>query len=292
LVNRARRAGAMVVEGFRAIAVAGDRDATMAVAGLREDGSIVTHRSRLVVGADGVRSAIARSLQLTLPVRWPRRLGLVAHYEGVAGLGNTGEMHVAKDSYCGLAPQPEGLTNVALVVGLDAVRRSGLPVEAFFERSLAAMPGIAQRLHGACRIDRVRGVGPLAQRVRRASATGALLVGDAAGFLDPFTGEGIYKALRGAEIAADVAHTALRQGDVRSTSLAQYDQARRDAFRAKDALSLLVQMFIGATPLLEYTATRLADRPTERLLLGSALGDCRPAREALTPRFLWSMLRP
>jgi menaquinone-9 beta-reductase len=268
------------------------RDTSMEVTGTLADGSTLTQRSRLIVGADGVRSAVARSLQLTLPVRWPRRLGLVAHYEGVRGLGETGEMHVAHDAYCGLAPQPAGLTNVALVVGLEAVRRASLSVDEFFKVKLGSMPGIAERLAGARRVDRVRGVGPLAHRVRRASTDGALLVGDAAGFLDPFTGEGIYKALRGAEIAADVAHSALRHGDVRPTTLARYDQARRDAFRAKDALCLLVQMFIGATPLLEYAATRLADRPTERVVLGSALGDCRPARDALTPRFLWSMLRP
>ena len=113
-----------------------------------------------------------------------------------------------------------------------------------------------------------------------------MLVGDAAGFIDPFTGEGIYRALRSARAAAE-ALTALDDG-----AAARYLVGRRRAFAAKDALTWLVQGMLAAPPLMGYALRRLASRPEAAATLGSALGDCRPASDALSPRFLAEVLWP
>ena len=67
---------------------------------------------------------------------------------------------------------------------------------------------------------------------------------------------------------------------------------RRRAFAAKVALSWLVQGFLAAPPLLEYVVRRLESRPSAALRLGSALGDCRPATDALAPAALLEVLAP
>jgi flavin-dependent dehydrogenase len=113
-----------------------------------------------------------------------------------------------------------------------------------------------------------------------------MLVGDAAGFIDPFTGEGIYRALRSARAAAE----ALAAGDEGADE--RYLALRRSAFAAKDALTWLVQGMLAAPPLMGYALRRLAARPDAADRLGSALGDCRPASDALSPRFLAQVLWP
>ena len=114
---------------------------------------------------------------------------------------------------------------------------------------------------------------------------GWLLVGDAAGFVDPFTGEGIHRALRSARAATEA---------ITGTSdpATAYRRERRAAFAAKSTLSWLVQGFLAVPPLLEHALARLDDRPGAALRLGSALGDCRPATDALAPHALVEVLRP
>jgi flavin-dependent dehydrogenase len=114
-----------------------------------------------------------------------------------------------------------------------------------------------------------------------------MLVGDAAGFIDPFTGEGIYRALRSARAAAE----ALAAGDDEDAAQ-RYRAARREAFAAKDALTWLVQGMLAARPVMGYALRRLNSRPQLAARLGSALGDLRPASDALSPLFLARVLWP
>ena len=246
-------------------------------------------RSRFVVAADGRHSVVARSLGLDLPVRWPRRLGLHAHYSGVASrFGGLGEMHVGRGTYCGLAPVGGGLVVAGLVVPMGA-KPPGESAERHFERGLAGLPGVAALLEGALRVGPVRGIGPLARRVRRAAGPGCLLVGDAAGFVDPFTGEGVYRALRGAEIAAEAVECALRRPDGVPVG---YAQARRATFADKERLVKLIQLSIGSPRFFGYVADHLDKRSRPAVTVKGVLGDYRPAAEALRPGYLWSLLRP
>src|SRR6185295_5394035 len=117
---------------------------------------------------------------------------------------------------------------VGLVMPMHSVSRGEQrSAVARFENFAFSFPGVADRLRGAQRISSVRGVGPIGARVKRTSGAGYMLVGDAAGFFDPFTGEGVYKALRGAELAARVASGALERDDLSAGSLAEYDRLRR-----------------------------------------------------------------
>jgi len=117
---------------------------------------------------------------------------------------------------------------------------------------------------------------------------GWALVGDAAGFLDPFTGEGLHRALVSARLAAHAlgARSALQR------DLSAYDRAMRERFRTKDAVSLIVQAFLARPRLFEYAARRLAGRDRSRETMGLVMGDLVPARRALDPRFIAALLAP
>ena len=245
------------------------------------DGTETSVEADLVVGADGVRSTVARLVGVERPVGFPRRLGLVAHHAGVDALTDHGEMHVGRGYYVGLAPTPGGELNVGMALSMGgratATER--------FDAAIAGLPAVAERLRGSARLTPIRGAAPIGHRVAGVAGPGWLLVGDAAGFVDPFTGEGIHRALRSARAASDAIAAGGDPGP-------RYRAERRRAFAAKSALTWLVQGFLAVPPVLEHAVARLDARPAAALRLGSALGDCVPATTALSPRALLEVLSP
>jgi flavin-dependent dehydrogenase len=254
LLDRARQAGVDVREGAHVRDLLRERGRVCGVVATI-DGQREVIRAPLTIGADGRHSLVCRALDLASTPRWPRRTGLVAHYRGVRGLDAWGEMHVARHSYAGLAPLEHGLTNVAFVAPSQAIASRVGTIDDFFAQGLAAIPALAAKLQGAERAGAIRGVGPMAHHARHVAGDGVLLVGDAAGFLDPFTGDGIYDALQGALLAAPIATAALHAGDCSAQRLAPYQSAHDETFAARRRLGWLVQGFIANPALMNY-ATR------------------------------------
>lgn len=291
LLERARAAGVDVRERAQVRHVTREDGHVVGVIATI-DGARELIRAPLVVGADGHNSVVSRDLGLDVSYRWPDKTGFIAHYRGVTGLDRFGEMHVGHDAYAGLAPLEDGVTNVAVVASGRNVKARAGSVEAFFSETLQSIPEVAQKLEHAERVGGIRGVGSMARRARRTSGDGYLLVGDAASFLDPFTGEGIYEALKAAQLAAPIASAALKAGDVSADALDAYRIARRQSFTAKRQVCWIVQGFVNAPPLMNYVTERLSSREDLGLTLAGVLGNFRPATHVLSPVFLARLLRP
>jgi flavin-dependent dehydrogenase len=271
------------------------RDARGAVCGVRtlESGGRTRERlARFVVGADGLRSVVSRRLGLARSARVPKRIALVTHYRGVAELGRHGEMHVEHDGYVGLAPVDGGLANVAVVVPRAQARAAAGDPGGFLERWLGAHPHLRSRFAGAVRVGSVHATGPFAQCAARAWMPGAALVGDAADFYDPFTGEGIYAALHGGEMLAPALVNALTARTARhaDAALATYERARRQAFGGKWKVERLVSLAVAVPMLMNHTARTLARRKDMADLLVGVAGDFVPPREVLSLRYLARLL--
>lgn len=293
LLACARRVGACVVEGAHVRDL--ERDATGRVIGVvarTADGTTRSWRAPVVVGADGLRSVVARRAGLGEHGRRPRRFALTTHYAGVRGNTDLGEMHVLDRGYVGLAPVSRELTNIALVLpaghdlGVD-----GDPAR-FLDRHLAATPRLADRLTNARRVTPVRAVGPFNWRARRGWAPGVALVGDAADFFDPFTGEGIYTALRGGELLAPYVFDAARSAtSARADSaLAAWDRCRRHEFRGKWTVERTIGRIIDAPRVMNAATRALASRRDLADLLVGVTGDFVPPREVLNLRYIGALL--
>ena len=244
-------------------------------------------RAPLLVAADGLNSRVAAQLSLARRGR-QRRVALVTHATGVTGMGDVGEMHVTSDAYVGLAAVGGGVTNIAAVVR-PGREIPGAPA-AWLARTIGRVPEVRSRLAAARFVTPVRAVGPFARTTSRATADGVLLVGDAADFYDPFTGEGIYAALRGAELAAGHIAAALATGRFRRKALAAYDRDRLRTFAGKWIVERLIGLATGRPALLDHVARRLARRPDLADVLVGVTGDIVPAGRVLRPGFLWQLV--
>lgn len=295
LVDLAQARGAHLVECMQVTDLQQDRGVVRGIVGRDARGTGVAVRACLVVGADGAHSVVAARLGLRTERRWPRRLGLVAHVDGVPWPEDYGEMHVGRHGYVGVAPIGTDRVSVGLVRPMPR-GRLGTPRSALCA-ALEEYPELHGRLNPRDdreddRLGDVRGVGPLAHGARANAGPAFALVGDAAGFFDPFTGEGVFRALRGAEILAPIADAALRtHADVVQVG-PEYERARRAAFGAKERLTALIQVFVHAPALMNVAIGHLRRRPRLAARLGRALGDLDPADDLLRPGFLTALLRP
>jgi menaquinone-9 beta-reductase len=284
LVQAAAEAGVEVAEETRVTDLLWDGDRVAGVRVLRK-GCSRELRASLVVGADGIRSVVAHRLRAFEPRRGMERIALVAHVGGIDGLTALGEMHVGQDGYCGVAPLGGGVANVAMVLRGAAARISGRP-ESFFHEYLRTLPALAPRLEHAEIVRPVIATGPLSFRTRVLCEDGVLLVGDAGGYFDPFTGQGVHRALASAAMAARVAGGALADGDLSRGRLLAYERRRRAAFRPNHAVEWLVQRFIGRPVLFRRAVRRLqADQEMADTLIG-VTGDIVSPGRVLNPWFL------
>lgn len=294
LVDRARVAGATVVEGLRVTDITRrGRDQSPVVQTLAQ-GRKGDINARFVIGADGLRSIVAKRLGLAKSLRWPRRLALVTHYAGVADIGEHGEMHVERDGYVGIADVGNGLTTVALVVPASRSKEIAGDRAAFLHNWLMARKHLAPRFARAQRATPVIATGPFASHARRAWAPGAALVGDAADFFDPFTGEGIYSALRGGELLASSMLEAVGARNARQVNdiLRAYDARRRREFSGKWLVERVIGAVVGSAPLINRAARNLSVRKAEADLLIGVTGDFVPATEVVRLSYLWKVFSP
>jgi geranylgeranyl reductase family protein len=290
LLDTARASGVEVREGVRITGLLIDDGHVVGVQGESRAGATAV-RARLVVGADGRRSVVARRLGLLEEHASLRKFAVRGYWNGVEGLEERGEMHVAKGGYCGIAPLSDGAANVTFVLDRRDMKDAGGGLEAFYRRLLRERwPRVADRLGRATLTAAPRAIGPLAIKAKRVSLPGAVLVGDSAGFYDPFTGEGVTLALRSAELAAEVSHAAL--GSRSLGALDSYDRERRAATRHKFRLNHLILRLVESPALANAIAKRLARRRDLADQLVGIAGDFVPARTALGPVFLWRLLRP
>jgi 2-polyprenyl-6-methoxyphenol hydroxylase-like FAD-dependent oxidoreductase len=226
------------------------------------------------------------------PIRGLQKIALVAHYDDVPlAPDHPVEMHLsAGGAVCGFGPGPGATADVTLVVDESEARAvAAAGPAAFYDALLPQFPGAADRLRNATR-TRLLTCGTFGHTTERAVFDGAMLVGDAATFIDPFTGEGVYFALRGAQMAAETALDALRRGDTSARGLSAYAARRRKELAPKYAVCGLVQHIVRRPSWMAALAPRLARRPavTERLL--GVTGDMVSPYRLLSPGPLLSLL--
>jgi flavin-dependent dehydrogenase len=296
LLTHAVAAGCEFEPGVAVQRVVADESGRRVVTGVAVgvNGQTRTLTAPVVIAADGRRSAIAWGLGLARHPLRPRRWAIGAYFENFApgaigvrpqtttssaggvrphgGAWTLGEMHVRRNCYIGVAQVPGGLTNVCLVKPSGPADADLRDPSALLLRELADDPLLRERAAGARFAGPPVVLGPLAVDVDPPSFDGLLLAGDAAGFIDPMTGDGLRFAVRGGELAADAALDALAHGW--TGVQARLAGARRRAFAGKWRFNRALRALVASPRAVDLATLggRLAPRTFERLVTHA--GDC------------------
>jgi len=270
-------------------AVLADDKAGRAVSGVTigANGGGETLAARVTIAADGRHSTIAFGLGLARHPPRPRRWAIGAYYEnftnGVRRVsdpppdprltpGVLGEMHIRRGRYIGVAPLPGGLTNVCLVRPSrpgDADLRD--PAALLF-RELMRDPLLRDRAATARLVGPPVVLGPLAVDATGAGLDGLLLAGDAAGFIDPMTGDGLRFAVRGGELAAAAAMRALEHGWTGVHQ--QHAAARRAEFSPKWRFNRALRALVASPRAVDVAAFGARVAPVALRRVIEHAGDC------------------
>jgi geranylgeranyl reductase family protein len=254
LLAAARAAGACVEEGVlvpEPVVADGVVVGVVVVAGERR----CQVKASVVIAADGASSRLARASTLASHARRPRRWAVGAYFEDAAdgaGARRFGEMHLRADRYIGIAPLPGGVTNACVVTADRAALRD--PKRLLVD-TLRSDRGLEGRFAAARMIMRPVCLGPLAVDGYGSGAPGLLLAGDAGGFIDPMTGDGLRFALRGGELAALAALGVLEHGHY--DAHLRLAEARRREFAGKWRFNRAVRALAGS-PLAMRVASQAA----------------------------------
>ena len=277
LLDLAITTGADYTPSFQVGDLVREDDGVVGVRG-RYRGGMATLHGRLIIGADGRNSEVARRIGTVRRHPQLDKVGLVGYVAGATRAEDVGEIFLGRDRYCILNPIGPDLTNIGLVINRREFHGTTDPA-GFLREAGTTLNGLADRLGSARPVAPVRCLGPLAHRATRVTAPGALLIGDAAGFLDPFTGEGIHAALRSAELAVGAALPALLAGPPGPPECHGYAAAWQREFGAKWRLCTALQLAIRRPALAEWLVSRLRRRPTLTTFLMAAVGDLIPAQD-------------
>jgi geranylgeranyl reductase family protein len=218
IAHAAVAAGAKMREGIAVSGLLFERGAVAGVEASNGNG-VERIRARLVIGADGAHSVVAKTLgYATNP---PRHLGyaLRAYYENVDGLRDDMELYYYSKSmlpgYGWVFPVAERTANVGIGIYVGELKRHPLKLHDILDDFVASVPHVRERFTLAQRVGKAIGWPlPVASSRRPTTFHGAMLCGDAASLIDPLTGEGIWTALVSGRSAARAALEALLLGDV------------------------------------------------------------------------------
>jgi menaquinone-9 beta-reductase len=289
LVQMARGCGAVIAEGIVVEELLYDRGAITGAVVRDRAGRREAIRARLTIGADGLRSVVARRLGRRTHGR-PRRIAFVAHVSGVTGMGDSAELHFGRGGYIGLNRIGPDLVNVALVVSADRATSAKGRAGEFFVENLAEFPAVSARVLAGQIARPVLVTGPFAAWSGQVTAPGALLVGDAADFFDPVTGDGILSALKGAELVAETMIPALQQpGLVTGAWLRSYRQRRREIFTGKWIMERVTRYLMASPSFFDRSVARLGRYQDMAHAAIGVAGGFVPIREIVNLRFIARM---
>jgi flavin-dependent dehydrogenase len=232
----------------------------------------------VTIAADGRRSTLAFALGLARHPLHPRRWAIGAYFHDVDGMTRFGEMHVRRTHYIGVAPVPGSLTNVCLVGPRTLAGARGSDLATMMRDTLAAEPLLRERFARARMVRPPVALGPLAVEAAGTPIAGLIVAGDAAGFVDPMTGDGLRFAIQGGELAAAAALDALTHGwaaEDRGRSVhARLAAARREAFGAKWRFNRALRRLVDSPGAMRAAEAGARLSPSLLAAVVAHAGDC------------------
>ncbi len=299
ILDAARGAGVRVVEKCQLVSFASNPDAV--TVHVRGPGGPLRLMSKLLIGADGGSSTVARIMRGAPPPRNDRIVAVRAYFENVAGPDDQLDLYFTSESFPGyywLFPTGQRGANVGLGLALETVPVHDDTPGAILTRAIERDSALTRRLAGACLRGKITGWPLMTYNPRLPMvADRVVLVGDAAGLINPLNGEGIQYALLSGRWAAEVAAGCAMRDDFSRSALGAYGARVEHELRYDMALARLIIQLIANRALnpvwleaLRIIAGRARLDPEYARLTGGILAGLVPAREAISLRIIGGTL--
>ena len=252
--------------------------------------------AKIVVGADGAHSVIAKQLSQIKVDKEHYSAGLRVYYEGVTQMHpeNFIELHFFQDilpGYLWIFPLPNNQANVGLGMLSSAVSARKLNLKEILERLLQTHPALAPRFKNAQALESVKGFGlPLGSKKRPLSGNRFLLAGDAAALVDPFSGEGIGNAIRSGRVAAEHIIKCFAQRDFSVKFNKAYDQEIYRRMWKELKISRALQMLCKYPRLFNFIIKKASRRNYLNQFLIEALANPEKKKSLTNPLFYLRIL--
>jgi flavin-dependent dehydrogenase len=270
------------------------RDENGTVTGVRTQSAAL--RARMVIGADGLRSVVAARLGAVARPARVRKLSLTAHVERALVPDDCGEMHAGDGICAGIAPINADGSRCNVTVVADAARYGRIAADNVRSFILYALNNLVTTRARVGEADlagvTVLASGPFDRPVHRVWSDGVALVGDAAGYYDPFTGQGVFQALASAEALAPCVLHALAQPHAAAQHLHTYARRRRGLVRGARLVQRIIENVLARPHLANAAIARIARAPAFAHAILGVTGDLAPVSALLSPRALGSLIVP
>ena len=287
-VEEAKRAGVEVREQCKVTEFLFEDDCVIGARGWDANKTAFCIHAPLVIDAGGRNALSLKKFHLKEEPVGEVKIAMAAHWEGAQITDDYCYMHVSDPGYTGISNVGRGRANVVLVV--DRHSMNGENPDKFYLDAVLKNSQRYKILRNAKCLESVRALESLAFSVKSVPCGGLLMVGDAMGFIDPFTGEGIYLSLRSSEIAVEVAVRALKNSSFSRDALNIYEVRRKKEFDKKFLLSRILQKLICNQFFCNQVVRALkGDRDLAETLVG-VIGDLKPAETVVSSRFLLQLV--
>jgi geranylgeranyl reductase family protein len=294
LVEHARSAADTCMEGFKVDDVLIEDGRVCGVRG-RQEGQrgALEFRGNIVLGADGYKSVIARKMGLYDPDLKHWTVALRQYYANVNGLTDRVEIHYLGSvlpGYFWIFPLERGYANVGIGMVAKAMKHERVNLREVLNRAIQS-PHFRHRFVGATPCEIPRGWNlPEGSKHRKNHGAGFLLLGDAAGVIDPFTGEGIANAMYSARCAVEAARAAHDAGDFSEASLARYDRTWWQEIGDELRVSTKLQTISQCKALLNLIVNKAARNPKVSDIICGMIANEIPRKDLANPLFYFRLL--
>ena len=250
-------------------------------------------RAPVVMGCDGSNSIVARKLGLYEMEMDHTSVAVRCYYEGVKGLTDQIELHYVKEvnpGYFWLFPAGDGRANIGIGLSKSDMKKENRTLRQIMDE-VTQTEYFKERFADAKQLERPVGWNlPLGSIHRKNHGNGFMLLGDAAGLVDPFTGEGIGNAMVSGQYAMEVAAKSKLSGDFSEKAFAEYDELLWRDIGKELRTSTKLQSLARSKFLLNFVINRASRNEEVQNIISGMLANEIPKDELSSPLFYFKIL--
>lgn len=253
------------------------------------------YKAKIILGADGAQSIVDKSLSNNKIDLNHYSAGLRMYYENVTNFhqDNFIELHFFKNilpGYLWIFPLPNNEANIGIGMLSSQVSKKKVNLKKILAELLKNHPNLKDRFVNATALEKVKGFGlPLGSKKRKISGNRFLLLGDAAGLIDPFSGEGIANAIRSGRVAAMHLETCFKTNDFSVNNNKAYDKEIYNRMSKEFKISRILQNLCKYPKLFNFVVNKANKNKTLHRFLTETLEDVDKKKMLTKPSFYYRL---